>query len=379
MLAQLNKKSTILILIVMALVILVQTAAADTNYTVRPGDTLAAIARRFGTTIQALAETNRIVNPNLIFVDQVLLIPTGSNPAPAPVPAPAPSPGQPGTTYVVQRGDTLFGIALRFGVSVQTLGQANGLANLNLIYVGQVLTIPGTSAPPPAPLPTPIPAAPTPTPQPPPPQPQPTQPPPTQPPPITGVNILPNPSFEEGWYNQNGLPELQLPNRWYFEYDEGPNPLDPAPWNAFVRPETRVLPAAQLPSHERPLFIYDGSYTVKIFKGYGAISIRLMTDVALDPGTYEFKIKVFPDLVQSYDNGTKVWASDPQSGEVRFIIGNGGSGWLLPTFGQKNTLTHTFTVSQSQTVRVGVALRGRYALPNNGFFMDDWSLKRVGN
>lgn len=369
MVVQRYKKSAILILIVMTFFILVQTAAADTSYTVRPGDTLAAIARRFGTTIQAIAETNRIVNPNLIFVDQVLLIPTESSAAPEP-PAPVPGPSQPGTTYTVQRGDTLFGIALRFGVSVHTLGQANGLANLNLIYVGQVLTIPGSSAPPPpTPSPTPIPAAPTPTPQPPPPQ----------PPPVTGVNILPNPSFEEGWYNQNGLPELQLPNRWYFEYDEGPNPFDPAPWNAFVRPETRVLPAAQLPGHERPLFIYDGSYTVKIFKGYGAISVRLLTDVALDPGTYEFKISVYPDLVQSYDNGTKVWASDPQSGEVRFIISNGGSGWLLPTFGQKNTLTHTFTVSQSQTVRLGVALRGRYALPNNGWFMDDWSLKRVGN
>ncbi len=53
-------------------------------------------------------------------------------------------------TYTIQRGDTLGGIAIRFGVSVDELVQANGLADPNRIYVGQTLVIPGRQAPSPS-------------------------------------------------------------------------------------------------------------------------------------------------------------------------------------------------------------------------------------
>jgi LysM repeat protein len=63
-----------------------------TTYVVQPGDTLGSIARRFNTTVAAIASANGIVNPNLIFVGQVLVIPTGSGPVPTPVPTgPAPT------------------------------------------------------------------------------------------------------------------------------------------------------------------------------------------------------------------------------------------------------------------------------------------------
>lgn len=71
------------------------------------------------------------------------------------------------TTYTVQPGDNLFRISLRFGVTVAALAQANNIANPNLIFVGQVLTIPapgGTTPPPPTA--TPVPGAPTATPAP---------------------------------------------------------------------------------------------------------------------------------------------------------------------------------------------------------------------
>jgi murein DD-endopeptidase MepM/ murein hydrolase activator NlpD len=51
------------------------------------------------------------------------------------------------TVYVVQAGDTLFSIARRYGVSLADLASANGLLNPNLIYVGQRLKIPGSTAP----------------------------------------------------------------------------------------------------------------------------------------------------------------------------------------------------------------------------------------
>ena len=47
-----------------------------------------------------------------------------------------------GTTYVVQAGDTVSGLALRFGVSTWSIVAANNLTNPNLIYIGQVLIIP---------------------------------------------------------------------------------------------------------------------------------------------------------------------------------------------------------------------------------------------
>lgn len=345
------------LLIVLVLAVTAVPLLADTTYIVQPGDTLSAIARRFGTDVTSLAQANNIVNPNLIFVGQQLTIPGGDAPAPAPTPVPVPQPE--GGIYVVQPGDTLTRIALRHGVTVQALALANGISNLNVIYVGQQLIIPGGSpVAPPAPSPTP----------PPPPAPGPAP---------TGINLLPNPSFEAGWYNQNGIPELQLPNSWFLEYDQGSNPFDPAPWSSFVRPETRVLSRSFLPPAEHSLYIWDGDHTVKLFKGSGAISARLLTVVSLQPGTYRFTANVFPDLVSAFVDGQKVWAADPFSGEVRFIVGSGGSDWLLPAFGQRNSLTHTFTLNSAQTLQVGVALRGRYALANNGWFVDDWSLVRA--
>jgi len=97
------------------------------------GENLSRIARMYGTSVWAIANANGISNINRIYVGQVLLIP-GVGPVPVPVPVPG--------TYVVRSGDTLTGIALRFGVSVWAIVQANGLWDPNRIYIGQTLVIP---------------------------------------------------------------------------------------------------------------------------------------------------------------------------------------------------------------------------------------------
>jgi putative chitinase len=105
-----------------------------TTHTVQPGENMFRIALRYGTTVEAIAQANGIANPRLIYVGQQLTIPeTGGQPA-------APSPG--GTTYVVQPGDNLFRIALRYNMSHVTLAQYNGIAYPYYVYVGQVIRIP---------------------------------------------------------------------------------------------------------------------------------------------------------------------------------------------------------------------------------------------
>ena len=206
-------------------------------------------------------------------------------------------------------------------------------------------------------------------------------PPPTVPAvPVLSGNLLVNGSFEDGWYNMFGAPEFQLPNGWTMEYDTGPTGFGSQEWDVWFPPETRVLPYYQLPESERGLFIRDGEYTIKAFKGNGPISLRLLQDIALPAGTYVFTVYIYPDLVASYDGG-KQFAGDPNAGEVRFISPSGGTGWLTfgAGFGTWGVFEHTFTISTDQTVRIGVGMRGRYGLASNGFFIDDWSLQRVEN
>lgn len=99
------------------------------TYTVQPGDTLSAIAAKYGTDYQTLANMNGIANPNLIYAGTTLIVPGGGGSAPA------------GRTYTVKPGDTLSGIAAKYGTTWQHLQQINGIANANLIHVGDVLRI----------------------------------------------------------------------------------------------------------------------------------------------------------------------------------------------------------------------------------------------
>ncbi len=108
-------------------------------YTVKPGDTLSGIALRYGVTVSQIVSLNNIRNPNLIFPGEKLRITsismTNSNQNQ--------SLNKPTTqrVYIVQRGDTLSGIALRFGTTVQNLVNLNNIQNPNLIFVGQRIII----------------------------------------------------------------------------------------------------------------------------------------------------------------------------------------------------------------------------------------------
>jgi murein DD-endopeptidase MepM/ murein hydrolase activator NlpD len=104
-----------------------------TTHTVGPGDTLNSIALRYGTTADAIAKRNGILNPESIYVGQVLNLREGSA---------APPIGH-GQTHTVQSGETLYRIAAKYGLSWQELARANALTNTAVIYPGQQLVIPG--------------------------------------------------------------------------------------------------------------------------------------------------------------------------------------------------------------------------------------------
>ena len=96
-----------------------------TFYTVQPGDTLFSIANRFGTTVDAIRSDNNLTS-DFLYVGQQLIIVSG----------------QPmNTIHTVQRGDTLFSIANRYGTTVAAIREANNLTS-DLLSIGQQLRIP---------------------------------------------------------------------------------------------------------------------------------------------------------------------------------------------------------------------------------------------
>ena len=97
---------------------------------VRAGDTLWAIAREYGTTVEAIAREKRIVDPNKIFAGERLRITL-------------PARGSGEEIYTVRRGDTPISIAGKFGVTLSALEDRNGLERGETIYAGDKLSIPG--------------------------------------------------------------------------------------------------------------------------------------------------------------------------------------------------------------------------------------------
>lgn len=137
----------------------------DCVHTVARGETAYRIARQWGVTLDAIAQANGLTNLSVLSVGQDLIIPecgtTGITPTPGPQSTATPLPqgvfpeatvtettsaeaSEAGmqTTYLIQPGDNLYRIALRYGVTMRALANANGITNINLIRAGDTLIIP---------------------------------------------------------------------------------------------------------------------------------------------------------------------------------------------------------------------------------------------
>lgn len=104
-----------------------QNKTTTTNYTVVYGDTLSGIANKYNTTTTELAKINNIYNVNVIYVGQVIKVKSTKT--------------LETKSYTVQYGDTLSGIAYKYGTTVNNLKVKNNITNVNKIYVGQKIIL----------------------------------------------------------------------------------------------------------------------------------------------------------------------------------------------------------------------------------------------
>tara|TARA_B100000676_G_C17825909_1_gene705151 strand:- start:151 stop:759 length:609 start_codon:yes stop_codon:yes gene_type:complete len=108
------------------------------SVTVEEGDSLSKIAKRYGTTVDALVRINEMCDPNQIFVGQVILLAdpdaesTDEDDAGADV-----------VIVTVQAGDSLSKIAKRHDTTVEDIMARNAIEDANLLFVGQELVIDG--------------------------------------------------------------------------------------------------------------------------------------------------------------------------------------------------------------------------------------------
>jgi cell wall-associated NlpC family hydrolase len=113
--------------------------AQPQEYTVQQGDTLYSIARRFGITVAELVALNDLADPDRLRPGQVLRLA-------APEPEAPPRAAQT-AVYTVKAGDTLWSIARRHGTTPARIAQLNGIADEDVLQVGQTLRLPAAPAP----------------------------------------------------------------------------------------------------------------------------------------------------------------------------------------------------------------------------------------
>ncbi|MAU00911.1 MAG: hypothetical protein CL608_27515 [Anaerolineaceae bacterium] len=209
---------------------------------------------------------------------------------------------------------------------------------------------------------------------------------------IVSGNLFENPGFEAGYFNQDSIPQIAVPNGWRMHWLDGVA-FDGTEGKVAYRPETVVWNIQDAPENERSIFFRDGSYTLKLFKPWAPLFVALSQEVTgLEVGrNYRISAPIFVDIVESYDNGkTQPHRSD--SGFIRFSVGPTGSGWrtagltysptwtaenVFPFYLAQQTYIWDFTAT-SESMIIFLEMGSRHPYVNSGFFMDGVGLFALG-
>ncbi len=201
-----------------------------------------------------------------------------------------------------------------------------------------------------------------------------------------GPNLLQNPGFEEGHFNQDNIAEITVPNGWRMHWSNGESQIFGG-YAETARPETVVWNIAGAPDHEKDVFWKDGIYTVKIFKGWAPLWAAMSQDVSgLEVGRrYRLVAPVYIDIVADYGEGGKIPPTDPRQGRVRLGASPVGAAWrdegqigysgwwtaetVQPFYQAYPTFIHEFTAT-APDMTVWIEMASNYPHPNNGFFID---------
>jgi len=234
--------------------------AAETRYTVQPGDTLYSISRRYNVNVASLASANGLTMNSWLYTGQQLVIPgVAAAPAQVPAPVPATAPAT-GNVYTVKAGDTLLTIAARHGLRVSQLASVNELAWNAWVYAGQRLTIPGAAA-------SPAPAAETP----------PAEIPPTAPGGVYVVQVGDN-LFRIGLRHNVSVPALKAANGLYSDIVYVGQKLKiPAPGSAPVAQPVAAPAPGHGTSGEKWIDVNLSTQTITAYQGYTAVRSALVS------------------------------------------------------------------------------------------------------
>lgn len=200
-----------------------------------------------------------------------------------------------------------------------------------------------------------------------------------------GPNLLENPGFESGHYNQDGISEITVPNGWRMHWSDK-ELIFGGEWPS-ARPETVVWNATGGIPEGEEIFWRDGIYTMKVFKAYAPMWAAVSQDVEnLEVGRkYRLVVPIFVDIFEDYESGRKVAPFYKDKGKVRLGTSPVGAAWrdenaiaysgwwtadtIDPFYQAMPTFIHDFVATQPN-MTVWIEMASSYPYMNNGFFLD---------